>query len=386
MLLGIVGVPSSGKSTFLRAATLADVQIASYPFTTIQPNQAMAYVIRDCPCGRLGVKCSPNNSRCVDGKRWIPVRLLDVAGLFPGAHEGKGLGNQFLDDLRQADGLIHVLDCSGLTDSEGKERQPSEPWDPEKNIEVLETEIDEWLFSIIKRSLEKVETQARMKKIPVERPLSEKLSGLGITEDDIKRAMQKADVKSREFATILRRESKPIIIAANKIDKDPAPENYERLRKDHPDIIPMSADSELALREAAEHGLVDYLPGGGDFSIVSDKLSERQKAALGFIRDGVLKKYGSTGVQKVLDTLVFGKLQYIAVYPVANMGKFSDTKGNVLPDVHLVKKGTTVKELAAKVHSAMADKFIGGLDTERKKVGADHELKDGDVIEILFGK
>ena len=385
-MLGIVGVPSSGKSTFLRAATLADVQIASYPFTTIQPNQAMAYVIRDCPCGRLGVKCSPNNSRCVDGKRWIPVRLLDVAGLVPGAHEGKGLGNQFLDDLRQADGLIHVLDCSGLTDSEGKERQPSEPWDPEKNIEVLETEIDEWLFSIIKRSLEKVETQARMKKIPVERPLSEKLSGLGITEDDIKRAMQKADVKSREFATILRRESKPIIIAANKIDKDPAPENYERLRKDHPDIIPMSADSELALREAAEHGLVDYLPGGGDFSIVSDKLSERQKAALGFIRDGVLKKYGSTGVQKVLDTLVFGKLQYIAVYPVANMGKFSDTKGNVLPDVHLVKKGTTVKELAAKVHSAMADKFIGGLDTERKKVGADHELKDGDVIEILFGK
>ena len=279
-----------------------------------------------------------------------------------------------------------MLDCSGLTDSEGKERQPSEPWDPEKNIEVLETEIDEWLFSIIKRSLEKVETQARMKKIPVERPLSEKLSGLGITEDDIKRAMQKADVKSREFATILCRESKPIIIAANKIDKDPAPENYERLRKDHPDIIPMSADSELALREAAEHGLVDYLPGGGDFSIVSDKLSERQKAALGFIRDGVLKKYGSTGVQKVLDTLVFGKLQYIAVYPVANMGKFSDTKGNVLPDVHLVKKGTTVKELAAKVHSAMADKFIGGLDTERKKVGADHEIKDGDVIEILFGK
>ncbi len=386
MLVGIVGVPSSGKSTFLKAATLADVQIASYPFTTIEPNQAVSYVMRDCPCGRLGVKCNPNNSRCVGGKRWIPVRLLDVAGLVPGAHEGKGLGNRFLDDLRQADGLIHVLDCSGLTDSEGKERSASDPWDPEKNIEVLETEIDEWLFGIIQNNVEKVETQAKMKKIPLEKPLAEKLSGLGIGEDDIKRAMQKADVKSREFATILRRESKPIIIAANKIDKELSRENYEEMKERHEGMVPVSADFELALREAAEHGLIEYSPGEGDFRMVSEKLSGKQKEALGFIRENVLRRYGSTGVQKVLDTLVFDRLHYIAVYPVASIGKFSDTKGNVLPDVHLVKKGTTMKELAAKVHTAMADKFIGGLDTERKKVGADYELKDGDVVEILFGK
>jgi ribosome-binding ATPase YchF (GTP1/OBG family) len=386
MLVGLVGLPNSGKSTTLKALTLADVQIANYPFTTIEANQAVGYVIADCPCRKLGVRCNPQNSKCVKGKRFIPVKLLDVAGLVPGAHEGKGLGNKFLDDLRQADGLVHVLDCSGMTDWEGKQRSAENTWDPEKNIEVLETEIDEWLFDIIQKSVEKLQTLARMKKIPVERLLAEKLSGLGIGEDDIRRASKNADMKSREFATILRKESKPVLIAANKIDMQGAHENYERMKGKHKNIIPASAESELALREAAEHGLIEYMPGGSDFKIVSESLSDKQRQALGFIREKVLEKYGSTGVQNSLDRLVFDMLQYIAVYPVASIGKLSDTKGNVLPDVHLVKKGTTLKELAAKVHTTMADKFIGGLDIDKKKVGADHELKDGDVVEVLFSK
>jgi ribosome-binding ATPase YchF (GTP1/OBG family) len=385
MLLGFVGLPNSGKSTMLKAATLADVQIASYPFTTIEPNQAVGYVISDCPCKRLGVKCSPQNSKCVDGHRWIPVKILDVAGLVPGAHEGKGLGNKFLDDLRQADGLVHVLDASGLTDSEGKQRSSDDPWDPEKNIEVLETEIDEWLFGIIRKNIEKVETLARMKKIPIERLLGEKLSGLGIGEDDIKRALKKADLNSREFSTILRRESKPIIIAANKIDLAGAQANYDKIRDKHENVIPTSADLELALREAEAHGLIEYMPGEGDFKITGD-VSEKQRKALEFIRENVLKKQGSTGVQQVLNILVFDMLQYIPVYPVASISKLSDSKGNVLPDVHLVKKGTTMKELAAKVHTTMADKFIGGLDLEKKKVGADYKLKSEDVVEIIFSK
>jgi ribosome-binding ATPase YchF (GTP1/OBG family) len=386
MLVGLVGLPNSGKSTTLKALTLADVQIANYPFTTIEANQAVGYVITDCPCTKLGVSCNPQNSKCVKGKRLVPVKLLDVAGLVPGAHEGKGLGNKFLDDLRQADGLVHVLDCSGLTDWEGKQRSVQDTWDPEKNIEVLETEIDEWLFDIIQRNVEKLETLARMKKVPVERLLAEKLSGLGIGEDDIKRSSKKADLKSREFATLLRKESKPIIIAANKIDRQGAHENYERMKGRQENMIPTSAESELALREAAEHGMLEYMPGSGDFKIVSESLSDKQRQALEFIKEEVLSKYGSTGVQNVLNSLVFDMLQYIAVYPVASIGKLSDGKGNVLPDVHLVRKGTTLKELAAKVHTTMADKFIGGLDLGKKKVGADHELKDGDVVEILFGK
>ncbi|MCD6496155.1 MAG: redox-regulated ATPase YchF [Candidatus Aenigmarchaeota archaeon] len=385
MLLGFVGLPNSGKSTMLKAATLADVQIANYPFTTIEPNQAVGYVITECPCKSLGVTCNPQNSKCVDGKRWIPVKILDVAGLVPGAHEGKGLGNKFLDDLRQADGLIHVLDVSGMTDSEGRERPKEDPWDPERNIEVLETEIDEWLFGIIQNNLDKVENLARMKKLPVERLLAEKLSGLGITEDDIKRAAAKADIKSREFATILRKESKPIVIAANKIDKESAQANYEQLKSSHEGMVPTSADLELALREAAGAGLIDYQPGDSSFT-VKGELSPKQNEALEFIRANVLSKYGSTGVQKALNTLVFDKLQYIPVYPVASISRLSDSKGNVLPDVHLVKKGTTMKELAAKVHSTMADKFIGGLNLSKRRLGADYELKSGDVVEIIFSK
>lgn len=386
MLLGFVGLPNSGKSTMLKAATLADVQIANYPFTTIDPNRAVGYVITDCPCRTLNVQCNPQNSRCVSGRRWIPVEILDVAGLVPGAHEGKGLGNKFLDDLRQADGLVHVLDASGLTDSEGKERPKDDPWDPEKNIEVLEGEIDEWLFDIIQRNIEKVETLSHMKKVPIERLLGEKLSGLGIDEDDIKRASRQADMKSREFATILRKESKPIIIAANKIDKESAQKNYEQIKDKHDNVIPTSADLELALREATEHGLIEYQPGDSDFKIISGSLNDKQEQALEFIRESVLKKHRNTGVQQVLNKLVFDMLQYIPVYPVASISRLSDNKGNVLPDVHLVKKGTTMKELAAKVHTTMADKFIGGLDLEKKKVGADYEVKASDVLEIIFSK
>jgi hypothetical protein len=384
MLVGLVGVPNCGKSTMLKALTLADVQIANYPFTTIEPNQAMGYVIRDCPCRKLGVHCHPQNSKCVNGKRWIPVRLLDVAGLVPGAHEGRGLGNQFLDDLRQASGLIHVLDCSGLTDAEGKPRTPGSEWDPEQNIRVLEDEVDEWLFGIIRKNSEKLENLARVKKMPVERLLAEKLSGLGITEDDIKNAMKQAELGTREFATILRKESKPIIIAANKIDLPSSGKNLERIRKNHEDVIPCSAESELALREAEEHKLIEYTPGDSDFRIISSSLNEKQKGALNFIKKNILEKYGSTGVQDVLDRLVFDVLGYIVVYPVANISHLCDTKGQILPDAHLVKKGTTLREFAGKVHTDMADKFIGGLDLKKKKVGADYQLQDGDAIEILF--
>ncbi|MBN2330715.1 MAG: redox-regulated ATPase YchF [Candidatus Aenigmarchaeota archaeon] len=386
MLVGLVGVPNCGKSTMLKALTLADVQIANYPFTTIQPNQSVGHVIKDCACKKLGVRCNPQNSKCVGGKRWIPVKLLDVAGLVPGAHTGKGLGNQFLDDLRQADGLIHVLDVSGLTDSEGKPRTDDDRFDPEENIKVLEQEIDEWLHGIVRKNMEKVETLARMKKVPLARLLAEKLSGLGITEEDIKSAMRQSELGSREFATILRRESKPMIIAANKIDLPGAEENFGRVRKGHRNVIPASAESELALREAAEHGLIEYEPGDPDFRENAGKLTDKQIEALGFIRDNVLRKHGSTGIQQALNSLVFDMLQYIVVYPVASMSKYADKKGNVLPDAHLVKRGTTLKELAGRVHSDMADKFIGGLDVDKKKVGADHVLRDGEVVEILFSR
>lgn len=380
MLVGIVGCPNSGKSTFLKAVTLGDIEIGSYPFTTIKPNQGVGFVRAECPCKKLNVKCNPQNSECRDGERFIPIKLLDVAGLVPGAHEGKGLGNQFLGDLIQASGLIHVLDSSGKTNAEGK---TEDGYDPSKTIEILEYEIDEWIRDISSKAFEKSKKLAETQKIPIEKLLAKQLSGLGISENDIKNAMKEAEPEDHEFASVLRRISKPIIIAANKIDLADSQSNLEKINKG---AIPCSAESELALREADSHGLIKYVPGSKIFEHVPEKLNEKQEEALNFIKKNVLEKYGSTGIQDCLNKLVFEMLDQIVVYPVANINKFEDNKGNVLPDAHLVRKGTTLKEFAAKIHTDLADSFIGGLDIDRKKIGADYELRNGDVVEILLKK
>ncbi len=377
MLIGLVGVPNSGKSTFFRAATLTDAEVANYPFTTIKPNQAIGYVTTECPCRKLGLKCNPNNSKCENGVRMIPIKILDVAGLVPGASEGKGMGNQFMGDLITASGLIHVLDSSGKTNAEGK----NEEWDPTKTIEVLEFEIDEWLRGIASRAFQKHEKTAKASKTPIERMMGEQLSGLGITEDDVKEAMKKASPEEHAFATELRRVSKPIIVAANKSDLPESQENMQRLIDKG--AIACSADSELALREAERHNLIRYVPGSGSFEVNGD-MNEKQSEALQRIRENVLERFGSTGVQSIINRLVFEKLGYIVVYPVANMNKKSDKNGNVLPDAFLVRKGTNLKEFAGIIHTSIAEGFIGGLDEEGRKIGAEHELKDGEIVEILF--
>ena len=120
MLIGIIGKSNVGKSTFFNAVTDLSVQTANYPFTTIEPNVGVAYVRIECICKEFEVQDNPVHSVCIDGIRFIPVKVIDIAGLVPGAHLGKGIGNKFLDDSRQADALIHVVDASGSTDSEGR--------------------------------------------------------------------------------------------------------------------------------------------------------------------------------------------------------------------------------------------------------------------------
>ena len=378
MLIGLVGCPNSGKSTFFKALTLIPVEIASYPFTTIKPNQGIGYVTAKCPCKELGVKCNPKNSKCINGIRFIPVKLMDVAGLVPDAHLGKGLGNQFLDDLMQASGLIHILDCSGRTNPEGK----PEKTDPKEIIKVLEREIDEWIKGIIKRNLEKVRKKAEIRKIPIEKALAEQLSGLGIKEEDIKEARKKADLESEEFASILRKISKPILIAANKIDLPEAQENYEKIKNEN--VIPCSAEMELALKLAEKSGLIKYIPGSSNFEILRD-LPENQKNALDKIKL-ILEKYGSTGVQKCLNKIVFEVLNQIVVYPVENENKFSDKKGNVLPDAYLLPKDSKARDLAYKIHTDFGDKFITAINCKTKMNIGNSELKDGDIIKIVAGK
>ncbi len=398
MLVGVVGKANVGKSTFFKAHTLANVEIANYPFTTVKPNHGTGYVRVDCVDKEFNVRCNPRFGYCIDSKRFVPVELLDVAGLVPGAHEGKGMGNQFLDDLNQADVLVHIIDAAGSTNEKG-ESVPALSYDPANDIKFLEHELDMWYLRLIEKGWERFARTVNQERPELKKAVAKQLSSFRVTETLMEKVIQKLDLDADimkwdknvllRIATELRKATKPMVIACNKIDVQGAYENFERLRKEFKDylLVPCSAEAELALREAAKHGLIKYIPGNSGFEIISEeKLSEKQKNALNFIKTDVLDKFGSTGVQKVLDIAVFELLKYIAAYPVAT-NKLTDKDGRVLPDCFLVPKDTTALEFAFSVHTDIGNNFIKAIDQKTKLVvGKDYVLKNRDVIEIVTSK
>ena len=395
MIIGLIGKPNSGKSTFFSAATLSDVAIANYPFTTIKPNVGVTHVTTPCACRELGVKDNPVNSTCINGIRMIPVKIVDVAGLIPGASRGLGLGNRFLDDIRRADVIIHVVDASGSTDAEGKPVEPGSH-DPVEDVAFVEREYEEWMKKIVEKDWARITKRVDVREALEE--LEKRLSGLGITRSDILGALRDAGLEGRApmawsdklvgFVHSLRARSKPILVAANKVDAATAREGLRRLRGAGVDHVPASALAELILRRAARSGAIEYFPGSSDFRILdSSRLDERQKRALDLVRERVLRAYGGTGVQHAINKAVFGLLDMIVVYPVEDEDKYTDKDGRVLPDAYLVRRGTTARELAYAVHTELGEGFLYAVDAKRKvKVGADYELRHGDVIKIVAAR
>ncbi len=392
MLLGLVGKPSAGKSTFFKAATLADVLIASYPFATIDPNHGMGYVRVKALCKELDTKCNPRTGFCTGETRFVPVELMDVAGLVEGASEGKGLGNKFLDNLRQADMFIHIVDISGTTDKEGKEGEGN----PIEDVRMLENELNKWYKGILSKIWDKFSRTVQNTKQDLAKAVSDQFSGLGVKEDDVKSTLNKLKLDPEKpaswseddltnFAKTLRHLTKPMLIAANKIDKIDSEENLKKLKEEFKDlqIIPCSADAELSLRQAAKAELIEYTQGDSTFKINEEKTNKKQKEALQSIQKNVLDKFGSTGVQEVLDKSVFELLKYIAIFPAGS--KLADSKGNVLPDCFLLPQNSTALDFAYYLHTDIGDKFVKAINVRTKQaVGKDHPLNHRDGVEIMI--
>jgi len=363
-----------------------DVAIADYPFTTINPNVGVAYATTKCVHQEFGVMCKARNSLCVAGTRMIPVNLVDVAGLVEGAHVGKGMGNQFLNDLISADALILVVDASGLTDAAGNKTTGANPGD---DVAMVKGELVQWLSGIVKKHMNTIS-----KRSDGAEALHEVLAGLGASKSEIEKAASRASLTTTKpnwheadiakFADELIRATKPMLIAANKSDISTSEDNITNLKKTFGDdiVVSCSGAMELALRKGAKLGVIDYMPGARGFKWIGAEESQARKDALQHMQE-FLKEKG-TNVQELMNRAVFGLLGNIVVYPVEDENKLTDHFGNVLPECILMHKGSTALDLAAKIHTELAAKMLHAIDARTKRrVAKDYVLKDDDVLKIV---
>ncbi|KAI8319225.1 GTP-binding protein [Martensiomyces pterosporus] len=419
-VVACVGKPSAGKSSFLNAVTDATAKVGNFPFTTIEPNQGIAYYPVDCPCKKYNRsdRCKPRHGWCKDGRRFVPIKLLDVAGLVPGASEGKGLGNQFLDDLRHADVLIHVVDASGTTDAGGKE---TKGYDPINDIQWLRSEVQSWIFNNLNKKWPGTVRRHQAVKASVVDTLHGQLAGYGVTKEVVQRTMDRFRVKTdisqwdQEqlvlFVQAFLDERFPTIVALNKIDMPDADKNIAAILKRYgnsgrgggplrdgvkgENVVLTSALGECFLRKMDKQGYIKYETGADDFATKDEDagdelhlkpLDEKVRRRLENIRDLVLFRYGSTGVQDVIVRAV-EVLGIVPVFPVKNLANFgasADGSSAAFQDCVLVRPGMTVREFARKLHNQLDRNYAGAETVGNIQLGEDDIIVAGKNNIIKF--
>jgi len=394
--IGLIGKTNTGKTTFFNSSTLSSDEISTYPFTTKKSSTSTGYAITLCVHPEFNVIDNPNNSRCEDGWRYIPIELIDLPGLIKDAWKGKGLGNQFLSIASQSDALLHVVDASGSIDATGKITE-SGSGDPVSDFADIEEELNMWYQKILEGNRDRLQKIIKSGDDHVD-ALTELYQGVGVKRNHVKEALKTSGLEekdienydmqdSKKFASYLRKISKPTLIVANKIDVKGADKNFERLRERYNDmiVIPASADSELTLRRAEQKNLIKYSPGSEKFDILqTNELNQKQKEALNFIQSDIMGEYMRTGVQFAINVTVFKLLKMNSVYPVASPEKLSDKKGRVLPDLVLLKDGATVTDLAKEIHSDLTKGLLYAKDLRYNlRVPTNYQLRDRDVICLI---
>ena len=394
--IGLIGKTNTGKTTFFNSATLSSEEISSYPFTTKSPVSGIAHAISLCVHPEFEIQDNPNNSKCLDGWRYIPIELIDLPGLIKDAWKGKGLGNQFLSIAAQSDAILHVVDASGGIDSTGKITEAG-TGDPISDFADIEEELIMWYLKILEGNRDKVSKLIKTGTDVLD-AITDLYRGVGVSKIHVKDTFHATDLEeknfddfnmddSKKFASYLRKISKPTLIVANKVDVEGADKNFARLRERYNDsiVIPVSGDSEFVLRRAEQKGLIKYSPGSETFEIIkNDELNEKQINALDFIKRGIMGEYMRTGVQFAINVAVFKLLKMNSIYPVADEDNMADTKGRVLPDLILLKDGATISDLAKEIHTDLTKGLLYGKDLRYNlRLPVDYQLRDRDVVSLV---
>ncbi|MGE9811581.1 TGS domain-containing protein, partial [Ferroplasma acidiphilum] len=330
--------------------------------------------------------CNPREGKCLDGIRYIPVEIIDVPGLIEGASEGKGMGNEFLDNIRDADLIINLFDASGMTDMEGNPSESSH--DPLDDIKFVNNEIISWMNGKISKDWQKFARKEDNSPERLDVKILQKAATFGLSEKDVSFIMTKesfpdklihwTDNDINRFSEAILKYVKPVFSIGNKLDLL-TDDSIKALKERENKMYLISAEYELLIEKAYNNGYISS--DAIDFTF-TDKSGEAQKTVLNRIKE----KYRNGEIMRFYDVLtsIIKSLGYIVVYPVLDETKWEDKNGNVLPDAYLMKDGDTALDMAYKIHTDIGKNFIRAVNGRTKRViGKDYKLLNNDVIKII---